>query len=121
MAKKGNYKIPFDKKGTLLDWIANDGMYYDDTGTRVPAIMEDNVVFSDTLEYVDYSQGRSSAHMHFKSLSSNRKFHMTLKDFHEVLSKKKMINNKIVGDFTFAKRGANFMLVPVFPENQSAP
>jgi len=115
MSKKGQYKIPFDLKGNLLDWISRDNKYYDSKGVYVDAVLEDNFKFHDILEYTGYSQGRSSAHMHFKSINSHRKFHMTLKDFHQILVKKLMISNKFEGDFTFAKRGSNYMLVPVFP------
>lgn len=108
MAKKGNYKIPFDLKGNLLDYysvynIAN-------------IVLEDNYQFKDVLEYNGYSKGRSSVHIHLNSITNNRKYHVTLKDFDKIIVNKMFNNNKIIGDFTFAKRGAIFFLVPVFPD-----
>ena len=105
MAKKGNYKIPFDLKGNLLDYVYKYNL------TNV--VMEDNYQFKDTLKYSGYSKGRSSAHIHFKSTTNNRGYHMTLKDFDKVINNNMFVDNQVTGDFTFAKRGANYMLVPI--------
>lgn len=117
MVKKGNYKIPFDGKGNLLNYVSTDTYYDYDLGQHVSVDWKDNYVFNDELEYESYSHGRSSVQIYFISKLSKRKFNMSLNDFDLILKAKAFIDNTVKGTFTFAKRGANYMLTPVLPDN----
>lgn len=121
MSKKGNYKIPFEASGKLMDYASGDSYYDFDQSKNLPIIWEDNYQFHDTLEYTGYSQGRSACHIYLKSVNNSREYHVTIKDFDLIIKKNKFNNNRIEGDFTFAKRGSNYMLVPVFPVEQPVP
>jgi len=69
---------------------------------------EPNKVFSDTLEYVGYfSATGGNSHIRMKSLVSGREYHMFMTDFHEALIEKRFIHNRIVGLFTFCKKGSS--------------
>lgn len=92
---KNEYKIPFDHDGNQL--------HYPDYKRFE---MRDNYVFEDTLEFRDYSRGRSAAYFNFAKESDGREVTVFLKDFCEIV--KYMINGKITGKFTFTKRGENY-------------
>lgn len=117
MAKK-EYKIPFDQSGNLLSFVNYSNTYFDlKQNKMLPIAWEDNCVFKDSFEYADYSKGRSSCHIFLRSVINNRMHFVTISDFDRIMKAGWMIDNKITGEFTFAKRGANFMMIPVFPED----
>lgn len=118
MAKK-EYKIPFEQNGNLLSYVGYGGNTYFDYKVKqqLPIVWEDNQVFQDSFEYAGYSQGRSSCHIYLKSTVNNRKHFVLLSDFDRIMKKGWMNNNIISGKFTFAKRGANFMMVPIISDD----
>lgn len=95
MSTKKPFKVYFDNNGDLLHhlsyWAQQQGSYKE----------EDNHVFTDRLEYTDYS----GSHIVFKSLMTGRKYHMFLSDFHAMMKAKKLEENIMEGEFTFTKRG----------------
>lgn len=115
MAKK-KYQIPFDPNGNLVNYPFGDKCWDNKAGAYVPVIWQDNEEFYDELEYVDYSHGRSSVQMYFKSKINGRQYNMSLDDFSECIKKGLFKDNTIITEFTFAKRGTNFMLKPIFKE-----
>lgn len=100
---KGQYQIPFDASGNLMEAVYGWSNHNQVT-------WKDNYKFTDELEYVGYSQGRSSCHIELKSTTDNRQYHMTIGDFHECVIKRRFVDNKIKEEFTFAKRGTHYML-----------
>lgn len=62
---------------------------------------EKNHVFSDTLEYIGYSGN----HIRFKSINSERNYHMFISDFDEALQAKRLIDNQLIGSFCFTRKG----------------
>lgn len=86
-------KIPFDKDGHQLPY-----------GLRAVEL-RDNYEFEDTLEYVNYSKGRSSIGFEFKRTDGTM-VSMFVTDMNKILPLMK--NGQITGRFTFSKRGENF-------------
>lgn len=62
---------------------------------------EKNHVFSDTIGY----EGFARNYVQLKSLNSGRKYLMFLSDFDEVIQAKRFIDNQIVGNFCFCRKG----------------
>jgi len=100
MNKKGDYKIPFDKKGNQLDYPAPD---YGNPGSGTVWI--DNHVFGDTLTLHGYGRGRSSVTF-IMSRPDGRTVSVFVSDFYDMATK--MVHGEITGVFTFAKKGANY-------------
>lgn len=65
----------------------------------------ENYVFEDTLTYVTWTRGRSSVKFEFKR-TDGRMVGMFVSDFSDIL--RDLVDGKIKGKFTFAKRGANY-------------
>lgn len=117
MAKK-EYKIPFQQNGNLLGYVGYGNNYYDYTERKeLPIIWEDNLIFKDSFEYSGYSKGRSSFHIYLKSNINNRIHFVIIGDYDKMIKAGWMKNNVISGQFTFAKRGANFMMIPIIPDD----
>lgn len=93
--KIGIFKVYFHTNGDLMYALR----YYDQQNGNFKE--EDNHVFSDKLEY----EGYGGSHIYFKSLTSGRKYHMFISDFHNLMVAKKMQDNIIEGNFTFTKKG----------------
>jgi hypothetical protein len=95
----GVFKVYFEDNGDMKRRLS----YWDRTDpARLAAIKsEDNHVWHDRLEYVDYY----TSAMIFKSLDSGRKYYMFLRHFDEMMKAKVMNHGVIEGDFTFTKRG----------------
>lgn len=92
-------KTPFITKGSLLDYI-----YY--TNGDLYEWVE-NKVFTDTLTYIDYGRGRSSVTFYFKG-TDDAQYPMFLTDMNSLLHNKNIVDSKVSGTWTFAKRGANY-------------
>ena len=88
------HQIPFNEK--------SDQMPHDGFGRAYSC---DNFEFEDTLEYVNYSKGRSSVGFEFKR-TDGRMVSMFLTDFHAIVPL--MVCGKIAGKFTFTKRGTAY-------------
>src|SRR5512139_3548707 len=107
-AKKGQYQIPFDKKGNQLDY---PGSYWHD-GSYLQNEWVDNFVFVDTLTYVTYTQVRSAIGFTFKS-ASGVTVNVFISDFSEMLPFMKL--GTIIGRFTFVKKGSSYGCTMVEP------
>lgn len=119
-AKKGIYKIPFDKDGNQQDypqaWYVPTGemrKYKDwqnieretpETKAAGPDWVT-NYEFEDTLELVSYGRGRSSVTFTLKR-TDGKTISMFVSDFFDAAHK--MNNGKITGRFTFVKKGQNY-------------
>lgn len=90
---------PRDVKNSLITY---DGYTGGDNTTYV-----ENRVFDDTLTYMGYARGRSSAVFNFKD-STGATYQMFMKDVDELLSSKNLIDGKVTGTWTYCKRGKNF-------------
>lgn len=66
-----------------------------------------NCIFPDILEYIGYLKARpgGNSYLLFKSINSGRKYHMFISDFNDVILAKRFVNNQIVGDFYFIRKG----------------
>lgn len=126
MAKK-QLKIPFQQNGDLIGYTyGNDtagATYwagYNQTTNmpiNLPVVWEDNFKFKDSFEYAGYSKGRSSCHIYLRSTTTNRKHFVLISDFDLLMKKIGLNDNKITWEFTFAKRGSNYMMIPVWPDD----
>lgn len=117
--KTGQFKVYFEDDGDMRyrephvsKWQASQPGYVPPQHKT-----EDNHVFFDTMEYVEWCWSVFT----FKSLTSGRKYHMSLRHFDEVMKAKRMINNVIEGDFTFAKHGRKQTFKMVLPKPPPAP
>jgi hypothetical protein len=92
------YQIPFDTDGNLVNWV----------GHWMNVQWRDNYVFHDTLEYLDYEQKQNSVTFRFKG--TNGEYAMSLRSFDLLVKAKRFQDNKVSGDWTFVKRGQNYLL-----------
>jgi hypothetical protein len=97
---KGNYEIPFDKKGNQLHYI--DMWEVRHNG----ASMYPNFEFDDTLEFIGFQRGRSAAYATFKRSTIGTEVTMFLRDLEDAMPF--MAAGAIRGRFTFCKRGMNY-------------
>lgn len=111
MTTKKTWMVPFDSEGNMVvyvdaraQWRWQNGkpFEYGEEGLT----FKDNFVWPDTLKIVDYSRGRSSAIFILKSIRTERKYFVFMKDMMEILKYSEL--GMITGIFTFAKRGTNF-------------
>jgi len=111
-------EIFFDEEGNLLNRVYNP--IYHNSGYQYKK--EDNSVFFDKLEYVDYmSAGKGGdSKIIFKSLNSGRTYYMFISDFHDVLVNKLFVNNVIDNRFTFCKRGSSQGIKVIKEKNNEA-
>lgn len=93
------------------------GTYYGDKPTKVYCgyssygnDLVKNFIFKDTLTYTGFSKGRSSVKFNFVG-SDGSEYEMFTKDFSELVKVESV--NKITGEWSFVKRGANYGLVKV--------
>lgn len=116
MAKKGDYKIPFDSKGNLLAYARGYG----------DEIWKDNDVITAELEFVGFRRGRSAAHAVFKQNSRGGKkrgkkgarYTMFLTDLSDAIPY--MIRSYLSGYFRFQKRGQNYGIKYIPPLDRLA-
>lgn len=66
-----------------------------------------NKVFKETLNYIGFSRGRSSATFVFKD-GTGAEYPMFMKDMDELLSTKNIDEGRVSGFWTFCKRGQNY-------------
>lgn len=68
-----------------------------------------NREFTEELEYTGYSRGRSSVTVEFTN-QKGQVFSMFISDFNDLLNSKDIINKRVVGTWTFCKKGQNYGL-----------
>lgn len=109
--------IPFDRNGNLLDYSYRGITEEEKENERVEHFWGDgslievfvpNFEFEDTLLFERFSRGRSSVKAHFVSCSTSKKYEMFISDLEDVIKANCLINGKINGKFTFAKKGQNY-------------
>lgn len=113
---KVKYKIPFNQKGEMISYDSGSTYYDYKTQKHEPVIWEDVTVFKDTVAYAGYSIGRSACRILLKSTVTQRKYSVLIEDYDRLMKEVGLIDNTITAEFTFAKRGSNFMMVPVLPD-----
>lgn len=107
MAKRWDRKVPFDSStGDMLEYSPTDQVWNYSSKMYVPVLWKDNYAFKDTLEYEGYERGRSSCIIKFRCVTVNNRVRMFMTDFDNVV--RMMKDGKVTGEWTFAKRGANF-------------
>lgn len=123
MSKKGDYPIPFDPEGNQqhypeCSWARGpDGdfeRHSDGRAVRVEPEWRPNAPFSDTLTFNTYSRGRSAAYFHFKRTDGTGVC-MFLTDMEEAIPH--LMGGKLRGTFQFTKRGQNYGLKLIAPDN----
>ncbi len=113
---KAKYKIPFNQKGEMITYESGGTYYNYKTQKHEPVIWEDVSVFKDTVEYAGYDVGRSACRILLKSVVTKRQYSVLISDYDRLMKEVGLIDNAITADFTFAKRGSNYMMVPVLPD-----
>ena len=112
MSKK-TIMYPLDAKtGELMPYTWRD--YPDDEKGRIKWV--ENRVFEDDLEYDGYHRGRSAAGFDFKSIKDGKRYPMFLKDFDDAMRNCRVFKNRLIGKFTFCKRGCNYGVKLLHPE-----
>jgi hypothetical protein len=108
--KMENYDQELQKyiaEKAVFDARVNEGRY-----VRKPVyILKDNFVFCDTLSFIGYSRGRSSAKIDWISASTGAEYGMFLTDFEELVKKvgfNALDGRGVEAEFTFCKRGQNY-------------
>lgn len=97
--------FPFDAKtGELLVYVRHD--YPDNNNGTVK--WSENYVFEDDLEYDGYARGNSAARILFRSLKDGKRYEMFLTDFDDAMRRCLFFKNRLIGKFTFIKRGQNY-------------
>lgn len=71
-------------------------------------VWKPNFEFNDKLKYLNYTRGRSSAKIHFKSEITGKEYEMFLTDFDDLMNGQGFNKNIVESIFTFCKRGANY-------------
>lgn len=102
MARKGDYRIPFDAKGNQLHYPET---YSWTNGKRDEVEWRDNAPFEATLSYDGYSRGRSAAYFDFKD-QNGKTVVVFMKDFEAMVPH--MSKGAVAGTFVFTKRGMNY-------------
>lgn len=98
-----NYKIPFNKaSGSLINYMPPIN--------SSSVEWRDNYVFTDALEFVGYEKGRSAFNLIFQDTKGSR-YHMFLKESIRIIPL--LVYGKIIGNWTFVKRGANYGIIMV--------
>lgn len=110
---KSNYQIPFATQRRVRnpeteEWETQDGKFLLDYDNMYrDTVREDNHEFEDTLKYVGYSRGRSSAVLLFESINRPFAAQMFMTDFDKMMQTG--ANPQLLtGKFTFTKRGQNY-------------
>ena len=107
--------VPFDKNGDQKTYGDYGDPYSEPTAEEQKGIDRGwgiverwvpNTVFADTLQYVTYHRGRSSAMFEFKRASNRKSVYMFMTDIDDIVPK--MVSGTLSGVFTFSKRGANY-------------
>ena len=94
----GDYKIPFDEDGNLLDYVRYEGQADE---------WREKTWFEAELTYDGYSRGRSSVKFYFKDKSGHR-YGMFATDVALLLDEGVIWEGEIYGLWTFVKRGRNY-------------
>jgi len=64
--------------------------------------------FEDTLQFIEYSRGRSSVFFLFKSLTNGSTYPIFVSDFSDMIVSTKILNGVVSGKWVAHKKGANF-------------
>lgn len=121
-AKTNNLRwVPFcAKTGTLREYAGylRERLDLEDPSVRADQMSHEwyptewklNYKFQDTLVFQGFSYGRSAGRACFKN-SQGHVYGMFMSEFERLLLDSRMTGLNISGDWTFAKRGANYGLV----------
>lgn len=105
MIVKEKVMFPFSAEtGELFGYVYYT--YPDDRGGKVK--WSENYIFEDELEYTGYTRGCSAARLQFRSTKDGKRYEMFLKDFDEAMKRCLFSKNRLIGKFTFCKRGQNY-------------
>lgn len=95
--QRGTAGSPNMVKGTLLSYVSGreDNVEY-----------VENREFEETLTYLGYGRGRSSAVFYFKD-STGAEYQMFMTDMDDLLKHKDIVGKEVEGVWTYCKRGQN--------------
>lgn len=97
-----NYKIPFGK-----DYKGNTCLMTYAYGDKID--WRDNYTFTDSMQIVDYSRGRSSILFSFKSQTDGTVYPVFVSDMMDIIQNCSIINGIISNqDWSFIKKGGNY-------------
>ena len=96
-----NWKLLVREDDSIV-WWAGMSRYVDKYNLH----WKDNYEFTDTLKYSGFTRGTSSCTIKFKSINDNKEYVMFMIDLNNCIDK--LIEGKLIGKFTFVKRGANY-------------
>jgi hypothetical protein len=115
---KSPNKIWFDtetKKSVWQPWPAHESRKEFDDNVASGKYIEINSItwkenheFTDTLEIVGFSRGRSAANFNFKSTTNGMEYNTFMTDVLSIISKSVIDHGVVTGTWTFVKRGANY-------------
>lgn len=106
------------KKEILFPYINNQLLSYCNNyiQTRPGFEWRINEVFADTIKYIGYSRGRSSALIRFKRLSNDEVLEFFMTDADDLIPL--LVRGEYTGTFTRTKRGANYATKAILPEKK---
>jgi hypothetical protein len=101
------WQVPFDRDGNQL--------HYDGGWNRDGIVYKDPYEFEDSLELLDWEQGRSRITVKLRSLKDGRKYCCTMGSFMDMLHRGKINQTEestaIGGEFSFKKAGSSVSLI----------
>lgn len=112
-------KIPFDKKGNLLDWTSSKfpdppGGHWESQPNGAPSKFirsgewRDNYVFHAILTVTGSERGRSAARVTLQDEEGHEYIMFLTDTVHLLQNAKTIAYGMIEGDWTFQKRGSNY-------------
>jgi len=105
MSKKtGDYKIPYDKDGNLLEY---PGPWIKDVEYR------DNVPFDATLHTTGYERGRSAVRVIMTDAETGAKYPMFISDYVDLVTSRTLVKGLVHGTWVGVKKGSNYGLKAV--------
>lgn len=116
--------IPFNRNGNMLDYsywgiseeekeiCKENGKveHYFGNG-EIAEVFVPNFEFEDELVFEKFSRGRSSVKAHFISCTNDKRYEMFISDFGDVIREGHLIGDRIMGKFSFVKKGQNYGVV----------
>lgn len=113
MAKKEIF-YPINKEtGELCAWVWQD--YPDDVNGRIEWVQ--NKEWHDEIKYNGYHRGRSAAGFNFKSEIDGKNYPMFMTDFDACMRNEMFFKSKLIGTFTFCKRGCNYGIRLIYTDD----
>lgn len=103
----------------MVPFSIHNGMMLEYTGCLPDSIQDENwnhgrwewkenFVFHDDMKFTGFSRGCSSAKAVFESRLDGKQYAMFLTDLADAISGERFFKDRLIGYFTFCKRGQNY-------------